>query len=55
LENSGRRLTGFYESRESGGLPGLEIIIIMKNFHRMGNKLISTWNSICILEGVVPF
>lgn len=33
LENSGRRLIGLYES---GGFPGLRIIMIIENFHTVG-------------------
>jgi len=36
FENSGRRLMGLYDSLESGGLPGLGIIMIIENFQRTG-------------------
>jgi hypothetical protein len=36
FENSGRRLMGLYDSGESGGLPGLGIILMIENFQRTG-------------------
>jgi len=36
FENSGRRLMGLYDSGESGGLPGLGIIMMIENFQRTG-------------------
>ena len=36
FENSGRRLIGLYDSGESGGLPGLRIMMMTENFQRFG-------------------
>jgi hypothetical protein len=36
FENSGRRLIGLYDLGESGGFPGLRIMMITENFHRTG-------------------
>ena len=36
FENIGNKLIRLYESEESGGLPGLRIMIITENFHRTG-------------------
>lgn len=37
FENSGIRLMGLYNSEESGGLSGLNIMMMIENFHRLGN------------------
>lgn len=36
FENSGTRLMGLYDSGESGGLPGLAIIMMIENVHKAG-------------------
>jgi len=35
FENSEKRLMGLYDSGESGGLPGLRIMMMIENFHRL--------------------